>query len=247
MNELSHLGLDEDGNPVKKGRGCFFWGCMTMLLLAFLGLLVFGGLSYLAYRQLDQGLAALEPYVLDEKPGITPTVIEKDSFETMEKEWDEFLKNCRSNTSDQLIISESDLAGLLFGLNHQASFLIRETQIDFKPPQIHVDTIIEFEKLAAIDFLGMLNKHQLLDKYVHGSVVLKPAVVGGTPGVYIMKARMIGKETISIPVQGPNGEVPFIALDQASIPEVDTSIFRCISAVKVTDEGMQLNFNAEEE
>ena len=255
MNDLSHLGLDEHGEPEKKGRGCLFWGCLTIVLILFLMGLAIGGLGYVMYGQVDQALQKLEPLVVAERPDIAGDArVDPEQIKVIEEKMESFYDACTAGEDKTVVLTEDMVSSALLELSNRMQTIWKQNgiqekevaiDIDLNKPYIHAELLLGLSIFSDIDFLGMLAKHNLLDKYMHVSMKLKPDVVDGHAGFYLMDMTIHGKEDVSAAEKMTNGEYLFLdmtRIKEAELEENDNvrQFVNCVSSMKVTDEGLEL-------
>lgn len=171
---------EQSGGPIKKGRGCFFYGCLTLVILLLVGA---AGL-YLGVRYAINKVVA---QYTDSTPMKLPTpdqvsAAEVKALQDRVKTFKEALDAGKS--AEPLVLEERDINALISGSPDLARF----------KDSLHVSLVgdqIKGQVSLPLDTLGF---SRFAGRYLNGAATLKASLENGVLIVTIESLNVKGKD-----------------------------------------------------
>ncbi len=96
--------------PEKKGHGCFFYGCITLIVLAVLALVAIGVLTYTLYSYTN-GL--VQQYTSTQPIELPPVNFTAEQRKELDERWATFTKALDDGESAEIVLSGDDINALI--------------------------------------------------------------------------------------------------------------------------------------
>lgn len=166
------------GEPAPRGRGCFFWGCMT---LGVVGLLIGGCTAYAAYVLYESvktytATTPLPVPVQEVKPGEQEAVQRRvDAYEKAPAGQAATLELSAADLNTLLVKGEPRLAGKAF--------------VRIEDNKLFLDVSLPLKDIPFLSVFPGLN-----DRFFNGKLALRPAIAGGRLDLKIDQATVGDKE-----------------------------------------------------
>jgi hypothetical protein len=165
--------------PPKQGRGCFFYGCITMIVLAVL--LAVGG--YFAVRAFVR--AAVDSYTQTAPVELPKAEISSDDLAKLQARVKAFTTAVdQQKPGAALVLTESEINALIA---NDASFkaLKDKVHVTIEGDQIKGQVSYPLGKMGPMDLTG---------RYLNGEATFKVALQGGVLFVMMQSLKVAGKE-----------------------------------------------------
>jgi hypothetical protein len=171
----------------KKAHGCFFYGCITSLILLLVVLLG----SYIAVRMVIKKAEKMVAEYTDTAPAQLPkSELSAEQMKNLKARTDAFSKavDAHSNTPP-LVLTGSELNALLATSSNSkntSNMIFVSLEGDAIKGQVSLP-------LDALDDAPMLKMFHLKGRYLNGACMMQAGVTNGTLGVYIKTLEVKGK------------------------------------------------------
>lgn len=96
--------------PQKKGRGCFFWGCISALIVGGLGLLLFVAVGVFAYFQFNK---LVQEYTADAPEPVPVVNLPEDQQKAIYERWDAFRKSLDDGKDAEIVLNSDEINTLI--------------------------------------------------------------------------------------------------------------------------------------
>ena len=98
------------GAPAKQGRGCFFYGCITLIVLGVLGLLATGAAMYTAYYYANK---MVQDYTATAPMALPPLTITEEDRKSIDDRWKAFHEAADKGEPAELELTANDINALI--------------------------------------------------------------------------------------------------------------------------------------
>jgi hypothetical protein len=174
--------------PVKKKRGCFFYGCITVIFLLVLGCVSIGITTYYLYSALTTNLTTNAPLAVQVRP------YTEEQVKIAESTIQESLQKFRTHQSNLPIrIQDKDLEAML----NSGGDVKRQVSIHIK------------DKILFIEANLPLDQFHLGDRYVHFSADIFVEVRNGEPLFQFKNATFNGQAFGQEDLDKVNGQLKY--------------------------------------
>jgi len=147
-------------SPEKKKHGCFFWGCLTVIIL---GLLVGGAISLVVYLMHKKALS----FTSDRPVEIPAYQASEEKIQEVKSRVDAFLQAIKEEKGNQLVLTSEDINTLI--VSHP----------DMKELAGKVYVQIEGEEIKAEGSIPLDKIPTLRGRYLNGTFGLKISLENG--------------------------------------------------------------------
>jgi hypothetical protein len=106
------FGPEEDYPPVKekKSHGCFFYGCITLIVLAVLALIAVGVMSFIAYRFLQ---TQVDLYTSTTRVPVPEVKMTEDQQKSLDERWAAFTKAADAGEPAEIVLTADEINALI--------------------------------------------------------------------------------------------------------------------------------------
>ena len=96
--------------PAKTPRGCFFYGCITLIVLSVIGLLALGAAAYTAYYYYNK---LLQEYTATAPIALPPLTITEEDRKAIDDRWKGFQEAADRGEPAELVLTANDINALI--------------------------------------------------------------------------------------------------------------------------------------
>jgi hypothetical protein len=96
--------------PAKQPRGCFFYGCMTAVVLGVFGLIAVVGVSYVVYQKVNK---AIQDYTSTEPVPIPVVPLPDDQRKALDDRWQAFKTAVDKGEEAEIVLTADDINALI--------------------------------------------------------------------------------------------------------------------------------------
>jgi len=174
-NQNPHAGIPPPIRPVKEGHGCFFWGCMTTLIvIALIGVAAYMGIMKLA--------SVAKQYTSDRPMKIESVELSPARMADLNARIAAFQQAVKTDDPARLVLTADEINALLSSRNE-----LKELHI-----MAHLD--IEGDKItAAMTMPCPIHKFGLDGRYINGKATIQMLLQMGRLLVYVDSIEADGK------------------------------------------------------
>lgn len=176
------MGYDEDNAPSpkleKKGHGCFFWGCITSLIILVIGVLLIGGGLYYGYRYL---VNMAKDYSETAPATLPPATMPVADRKVLHERFDAFTEAVKKDEPVEPIILTADDLNALIDDNPDFK---GTAHVTIEGNQIKAEVSLPLRKLPVAE---------LADRYLNGSATLRVSLQNGVLDVRADSLEIKGK------------------------------------------------------
>ena len=172
--------------PTQKKRSCFFYGCLTLVVLA---ILVGVGGFFAVRFALNKVAAVIEQYT-DTAPAVLPAVeVSPGDYEKLQGRLTKFQEALDgAKAAEALTLTAAELNALI--AKHPALQEWKDRlRVSLEGDQVKGQVCLPLEGLAGLPGLSRLK-----DRYLNGSTVLKVSLENGLLDVHMMSIEVKGKK-----------------------------------------------------
>jgi len=210
--------------PPRKKRGCFFYGCLTLVILTIL----IGVAGFFAVRYaLNKFTALIEQYT-DPAPAALPeAALSAGDYEQLQGRLAEFQEALDGRKdAPPLTLTANELNALI--ANHASMKEWKDRlRVTIDGDQIKGQVSLPLDRIASMPFLSRLK-----GRYLNGSTVLKASLENGLLDVHMMSLEVKGMkppEEVMTQLRGEN-----LAKDIRNRPEVSANL-RKLDSLEIQD------------
>jgi hypothetical protein len=176
--------------PVQKRRGCFFYGCLTGIIL----LVIVLGASVAGYFAIKKKLNALLDNYTDSQPMALPSVhMSSDDYSKLMDRWNNFENSLKTHKDVAPLVLTSDEINALIENGYTNSKSIGRFYITIDGDKLKGDLSLSLESLSPRIFKGRyLNGSSTLD------VTLRDGVFIVSPESIDVKGKPLPRETMDV-------------------------------------------------
>ncbi len=204
--------------PEKKSRGCFFWGCITLIILFVVGAIAVVTGGYFLYRY---GVNTLKEYSEPAPMAMPPVTMPEAEREQLHQRVDAFREAVNAGKpAEPIVLTAEDLNAMI------------DDNPDMKG-KAHVS--IDGSKIKAdISFpLGALNlSKELVGRYINGTAVLRVSLINDVLDVRMDSIEVKGKD---LPPQFKTSLTNQNLAEEYMKEEKNREMIRKISSLEVKD------------
>jgi len=150
--------------PEKKGRGCFFWGCIISLVILVVGTLAIGGGAYYLYRYV---IGTLKEYSETTPAPIPPATMPEAERKVLHERFTAFGEALKKGEPVEPMILTTDDINALIEDNPETK---GTAHVYIVGDQIKAEVSFPLKKLGIAE---------LADRYLNGSAVLRVSLLNG--------------------------------------------------------------------
>ena len=219
--------------PARKKRGCFFYGCLTLVILAIL----LGVAGFFAVRYVLNKVTVLIEQYTDPAPAALPQVeFSPGDYEELQARLAEFQETLDGRKEGlPLTLTATELNALI--ANHASMKEFKDRlHVTIKGDQVKGQVSLPLDRIASMPGLSRLK-----GRYLNGSAVLKASLENGLLDVHMMSLEVKGMkppEEVMTQLRSEN-----LAKDVQNRPDVSANL-RKLESLEVQDGRVALKAKA---
>ena len=172
--------------PEKKSRGCFFYGCLTLILLLLLTVVSLGIIGYYFYGKFNE---LVNTYTSTTSEPIPKVDYSEAQRKELHDRWDAFKKSVEAGKASEIVLTSDDVNSLLEDnpeLRGVAYVTIKDGEVSGKI-SLPLDRFVIFGK----------------GRFLNGNVVVTPKLENGFLDVRLKSGECNGKKMSEDGVEAP--------------------------------------------
>ncbi len=210
--------------PARKKHGCFFYGCLTLVILAILaGVATFFAVRYVLHKV----TALIEQYTDSSAVALPAVTVSAADYETLKARLTEFQDALNGQAeAPPLTLSAADLNALITQDPSMKEWKDR-LRVSLESNQVKGQISLPLDQLGAVPGLGRLK-----GRFLNGSAVLKASLENGLLDVHLMSIEVKGMkppDEVMAPLREEN-----LAKDLSSRPDFAANL-RKLDSLEVKD------------